>query len=642
MEQEKRIIADAILNRIDTISSFFEFYEMIVNNMAMCSIEIALIFDENYFQKSENTSNLISSIRREVGDERSLNSFTMQYLKLVRKTFDEIASTPENLLSNKELVLKHHNIDISINTIATFQSTNSINLIENKLNILSNFRLIGQIDQSIVIVGANGSGKSSYSRKLKTFFGENITVISAQKVFLYQELADISISEKSTKEFYTFQKDEKMWRDINAKYDHPLINEFTNLIKTLIKFHMEEAVRHFNSHNPTVPGNSILEKTCKLWNDIVQHRSMTIDDHCNIIIHAEDEKNYGLNYLSDGEKAIFYYIGNILLATHNSYIIVDEPENHLHTKAMLRLWNKLELERIDCKFIFLTHNLQFAASRNKTKKIWMKRFIAPNNWEMQSLPDSSTLPEELLIEILGCKNSILFCEGSYDSIDYELFTILFDNYSVIPVGGHENVCHYTRAFNQLQSLHENKAIGIIDGDFHRDEFIKKWNRFGVYCLECCEVENLLCDEMLLQEANKKLYGDDNSVTKAKEQLLKYLRNEIETQVSVYTRDCVNNCLKEYMIKKINFVSDINEELNRLPEKINVTELALSRREFLNKILIENNYEDAFKHFCNKGLASRITKSIDKDYCKKIIKLLNENTSLQHEIKQKYFSHVMFN
>ena len=284
--------------------------------------------------------------------------------------------------------------------------------------------------------------------------------------------------------------------------------------------------------------------------------------------------------------------------------------------------------------------MQFATSRHEAQKIWMKKFIAPSYWEMDVIPEHTIFPEDLFIAILGCRNTVLFCEGEFNSIDYELFTILFEDYAVMPVGGHINVCNYTRAFNELQNLHGNKAIGIIDGDFHRKEFVEKWQKLGVFCLKCSEIENLLCDEMLLREGAEQFLGEDNSVEISKNLLLKYLKDEIESQVTLYTRDCVNNRLKEHMIKKINSVSEIKEKIEKLSVEIDIENLSSLRRKLLEQIIAKNDYECAFKVYCNKGLASRISNSIDKDYCKKIIRLLKTNSTLRTNFKKKYFSHIL--
>ncbi|MDY0204168.1 MAG: AAA family ATPase [Desulfovibrio desulfuricans] len=640
INSEKKSIADTISTKIKTIESFFVFYGDIIDGFGMCWKKIALIYDENYYLRESNVITLLTELKNEICDEYQLNSFTIQYLNLVRKLIEEVESLPIDLLKHKKGIFENQNVELAAHVIDQIQRSQTIILMDNKLRHLQNFKLIRNIDKSIVIVGANGAGKSSFSRNLKTIFGEKITVISAQKVFLYQNESNVDFSSKPINDFRAFQKNPKLWRTADHSTGSQLLNEFQNLFKTLIKFHIQSAVTHFNSETSNNPEQSLLQTTCLLWSRIVQHRNMTVDNNCKVIIESDAGQFYNVNELSDGEKAIFYYIGNIILAEKDSYIIIDEPENHLHANAMLRLWDDLEVKRSDCKFVYLTHNLQFATSRQETQKIWMKKFIAPSYWEMEVIPANATFPEELFIEILGCRNTVLFCEGAFNSIDYELFTILFEGYAVMPVGGHMNVCNYTRAFNELQALHGNKAIGIIDGDFHREEFINKWRELRVFCLECCEIENLLCDEMLLQKGAEQFFGEKDSVERSKNLLLKFLKDEIESQITIYTRDFVNNCLKEHMIKKINSVTEIKEEIEKLFEKINIKELSSLRRELLEKIIEENDYESAFKVYCNKGISSRISNSIDKDYCKKVIRLLQTNNQLRADFKAKYFSHVL--
>ena len=62
---------------------------------------------------------------------------------------------------------------------------------------------------------------------------------------------------------------------------------------------------------------------------------------------------YSINGLSDGERCALFYIGNVLLAPENSYIVVDEPETFLNAAVYNELWDLLISERQDCQFIFL-------------------------------------------------------------------------------------------------------------------------------------------------------------------------------------------------------------------------------------------------------------------------------------------------
>lgn len=94
--------------------------------------------------------------------------------------------------------------------------------------------------------------------------------------------------------------------------------------------------------------------------------------------------------------------GRIMLAPKNGLIIVDEPEMYLHRTVIDKLWNRLEKERGDCIFIYMTHDLQFATSRIGVKS-WIKSYEYPSTWDIQVI-DENEIPEQLLMELLGsCK-----------------------------------------------------------------------------------------------------------------------------------------------------------------------------------------------------------------------------------------------
>lgn len=73
--------------------------------------------------------------------------------------------------------------------------------------------------------------------------------------------------------------------------------------------------------------------------------------------------------MSDGERAIFYMIGQALVAAEGTVLIVDEPELHVHRSIMEKLWDEIEASRRDCGFIYITHDLDFAAARSAKKNV---------------------------------------------------------------------------------------------------------------------------------------------------------------------------------------------------------------------------------------------------------------------------------
>ena len=145
--------------------------------------------------------------------------------------------------------------------------------------------------------------------------------------------------------------------------------------------------------------------------------------------------------MSDGERAVLYLASQVLSISEGEVnsIIIDEPEIHLHPSIMHNLWAELEKARKDILFIYITHDINFASIHRNSDKIWVNKYIRKEKWDYQVLSKNDELPEQLLLEILGCRQNILFVESDRDHYDYKLYTVLFPNMHVMPSGGCEQV-----------------------------------------------------------------------------------------------------------------------------------------------------------------------------------------------------------
>src|SRR5205823_4559802 len=94
---------------------------------------------------------------------------------------------------------------------------------------------------------------------------------------------------------------------------------------------------------------------------------------------------YSASEMSDGERVIFYLIGQALAAPKDGIIIIDEPELHLHKSIQTWLWREIQAARPDCLFVYMTHDVEFAASLTEAKKIWLKNFNG-HVWEWEEVP----------------------------------------------------------------------------------------------------------------------------------------------------------------------------------------------------------------------------------------------------------------
>lgn len=90
----------------------------------------------------------------------------------------------------------------------------------------------------------------------------------------------------------------------------------------------------------------------------------------------------------------------------------------------------IEIERTDCSFIYLTHNIDFAFSRQDAQKNWIKE-LDGTQWDYEILQNDSEIPEQIYYEILGSRKPVLFIEGGKSSLDYQIFQQVFNQKGMI-------------------------------------------------------------------------------------------------------------------------------------------------------------------------------------------------------------------
>ena len=414
-----------------------------------------------------------------------------------------------------------------------------LTLIQNKVVANKVFKKVKDIDCNIVLIGANGSGKSTFARNLRGKLSDNITILSAQHLLIYTKPETISINNMEMELVYSFQSRDKLGSDTDLV--HLFSSDLNNLMSALFSENSDREHNYYMCKEQKQ--DSVLLRVIKIWDEIIVNRKLKYSKN-SLTASTLEGITYDFNYLSDGEKAVFYYIAHVLLAKKDSYIIIDEPESHLHLAICNKLWDVLEKERTDCKFIYITHNLDFATSRNNKVILWNKKFDVPSEWDVVRLTTDDSIPERLLMEIVGSKKNILFCEGDdKTSYDYKLYSILFPKYTIIPVGGHLNVINYCMAYNINKTLYGQEAIGIIDGDCHLPAQIEKWKENKIFTLQVNEIENILCDESILESAAIRFCSKVNAVESFKSKFFIELEKDKEQQAVWFASNAINNHFK---------------------------------------------------------------------------------------------------
>lgn len=490
------------------------------------------------------------------------------------------------------------------------------------------------LNRNLVIVGSNGSGKTTLATQLPKHIKNKGVIIAAQRVLMLKHLDSIrrhGVTSEDLKEMQIRQSrsldGRKLATDFEVLIEHLIADD-----SRMLRQNRDRTRMHENPFPPTK-----LQILLAMWNSLFPHVQISLSDDINIGA-KKDSLTFHTGEMSEGEKVAMFLIAHVLLCPYDGFVIVDEPEMYLHPAVYKKLWDRLESERNDCKFIYLTHNLDFAASRVGAKKLWLRSFIYPNIFGLEEIP-TGEIPESLLLELLGSRQTILFCEGELSGLDESIYRILFSQHTIKPVGGCLNVINFTKAFNKLSNT-MSTAIGIIDSDFHGQDRLESLEKEGVYNIRLPEIENILFDETVLRAVCHSL-NKSNVADPIKNEVLKRLSTEKDFQVSSYVSARVDHYFKDSNVPKGNNIAGLLSNYNEFLQQIAIQQWANEQETKVDKVLGAKDYNEAIRIFNYKGLESIANTALKiRDYNLQAINLIRNDFTLRNHL-QKYFPKLNF-
>jgi hypothetical protein len=468
---------------------------------------------------------------------------------------------------------------------------------------------------NLVIIGANGAGKTRLGSWIEKNPPDGILVhrISAQRALNIPDYTTIKTLEQAEKSLFWGRDDPhaepgskwgSRWGNSPETF---LLNDYDFLLSTLFAQFAKRNAEHTKETREKgvfipVPQDPI-DIISSLWTDIMPQRHISFEDG-RVFARKEDQDSYAGKLMSDGERVALYLIGQCLCAPPNSIIIIDEPEIHLHRSLMVRLWNKIEEVCPEKLLVFITHDLDFAASRKEAKKIWIENFDGAS-WKWDEVPNIDEIPENLTIEILGNRKNILFSEGDKSSYDTILYQLVYPNYHVIPRGGCEKVIESTKAMKETLVLNHLSAHGIIDRDYRTDDEIRALENADIYVIGVAEVENLFCIEPLLRivAANQGMNADDK-VREATDLIIDCLQTELDVQVVNRTERQIQFRLNAY-IKKANSVQGLHEGVDVLLKSFDIDAMYAENQKLYQEAIECRDVVKALRIYNRKNLPKRI-------------------------------------
>ena len=475
-------------------------------------------------------------------------------------------------------------------------------------------------NQSILLIGANGAGKTRLGTWIEMSSPQCNLVhrLSAQKsLSMPDTTTPVSIERAKSDLLFgcadAAQGDEqgyKVGHKWQSKPATSLLNDYQKLMVYLFSDETEENAK-YKAHQKITseriePPTTKLDRVKELWEKILTHRELIIGGlRIQTKIKGSVDKIYSSSEMSDGERVIFYLIGQCLAAPSNGIVVIDEPELHLHKSVQASLWTEIEKLRSDCLFVYLTHDVDFAASKENSKRIWLKSFDG-HVWDWEELQEDSNLPGDLLLEVLGSRKNVVFVEGENGSHDVALYRALLPSFLVIPRKSCSQVILSVKAFKANIQLHHLQVYGIIDRDRRVPEEIQNLERHSIFVLTVAEVENLFCVKEILQIVSNCLARDANADFQAvSNAIFTRLLTELEKQVSLRVASEIKFKLNLFDENKEGVIA-LTSELQSLANGIDVGMIYSQARDDFNAVISSKDFEGLLSLYNRKSLPSQVS------------------------------------
>ena len=493
----------------------------------------------------------------------------------------------------------------------------------------------------MVFVGANGGGKTRLAVRIESDLNLNAHRISAHRALtLNPDVAKIS-ERKALSGLRTGHADGGLahregvrWKKNAATW---LLNDFDFLVQALFA---DQANIALKTHQKNRKGDHSLsdptkfERLVSIWERLLPDRQLHISGDSIKASIRGSKTYYKASDMSDGERAIFYMIGQTLAAASNSILIFDEPELHVHSSIIAKVWDELEAVRQDCAFVFITHDLKFAAARVAQKFI-IRDFDPSPHWTIEKVPENTEFNEEITTLILGSRRPILFVEGDENSLDQAIYRCSYPDWTVIPRGSCRDVIHSVVTMRKNQELTRVTCSGIVDADDRQADEIAQLASLGIAVLPVSEIENVILlppvSRALAMSNGYKGNELENKLNALKAAVFAMVNSDeaIDDVVMRYCRRRIDRFLKQINLSGVSTVSDIAAEYDRQTAALNIADIAQQAKTRIKEAIRDNDLPKLLANYDNKGLLPVVAKNLKslklEDFKSWLIRVLRNNT-----------------
>lgn len=453
--------------------------------------------------------------------------------------------------------------------------------------------------RQIVVIGANGAGKSRFREQLGVDLGQRAYRISALN----------ALYDRGTPDAASNPTDRMYQQNVAPHQSAPQATTGLERIMALLMHDemlnlLNYKIRHLSDAGATLQPTR-LDTVINLWQEIFPDNRILIESGELLFSRSsESADRYSAKKLSAGERAVIYYLGAMAYAPRNAVVLVDSPGIFLHPTILQSVWNRIETMRPDCTFVYTTHDLDFAASRQSAVKIWVRGFNPTAMvWDYTILPEGNSISEEIYMAILGARKPVLFIEGDPNrSIDAKLYPLIFRDFTIKSLGSCNKVIESTRTFNDLSALHQMDSYGIVDRDRRDAHEVAYLRDKKVMVPEVAEVENILMlEEVIRAVASFRGRDEERVFQRVKRQILNEFDHDLRQQALLHTRHRVKRTVEYRIDGKFNSITMLENHMQSLMHEINPRGLYESFCREFSRYKAEGDYPAVLRVYNQKSM-----------------------------------------
>ena len=453
--------------------------------------------------------------------------------------------------------------------------------------------------RQISIIGGNGAGKSLFMDEMTAMCGDRAYCLSALDAF-YPERAE-STAPGSIDDLYrnAVRQQNYMRTDAVSQLDKLLYmliaDEFESLLA--LKEDLHKSGHRFK------PAPSKLDIIQRHWERIFPGNKIRRERGSLRFETSSGAALISPHSLSQGENTVLYYLAASLYAMPDAVVFIDSPTLFVHPSIISNLWNSIEDLRPDCTFVYNSVDEDFVNTRTHNTCIWVKSFDSEHKTWDYAILDGGSLTEDMMVEFAGSRRPVLFIEGDAShSIDMRLYSLVFKDMTVKPVGSCNKVIETTRSFNDQQTMHHLSSMGIVDRDRRTDQEVSYLRSRKIMVPEVAEIENLfLLPEVITVMARRRGLNEKPILRRVEKYVTRLFARQADQQALQHVRHRVKREVECKIDARFSCITALETHLRGLPAKLQPRRQYNELREQFAVLVRDSDYAGILRVFNHKPM-----------------------------------------